>query len=109
MWAVTGRVAPGEPGNWITSASVEQGAMFFHHSRMDAGPFVRLTVSGDSAGSEWNNRQTADAGVKLSRQVPVGVVEAGAARRHRWAAAPGSGNILFVNLWMGWTPRLLRP
>jgi hypothetical protein len=106
----TGFLSSREPGNWTTSMSAEQGVTTLRLRSFDAGPFVRGLVGTDSDRHPWNRRTIVDGGVKVSRRLLSGIVEAGYARRHtvsRLDHVSASSNIAFVNLWLGWTPRVI--
>jgi hypothetical protein len=109
-YATSGYLTSREARNWITAASIEQGATVYSRARFALTPFVRAASGGDAEGRPWNNRSRLDTGVKISRGVAAGVIEAGVARRqsydrvsHQWAPS----TVAFVNLWMGWTPRVI--
>ena len=112
-YASSGYVTSREARNWITAVSIEQGATVYSRARFALTPFVRATSGMDEDGRPWNNRSRLDAGVKLSRALSGGVIEAGIARRqsfdrishHFQQRTPST--VAFVNLWMGWTPRVL--
>ena len=109
-YATSGYLTSREARNWITAVSIEQGATVYSRARFAITPYVRATSGMDEDGRPWNNRSRLVGGVKLSRALSGGVIEAGVARRQsfdrlsrQWAPSV----VAFVNLWMGWTPRVL--
>jgi hypothetical protein len=109
-YAVSGYLTSREAGNWITAAAIEQGATVYSRARIAVIPFVRASSGTDTDGRPWNNRSRADAGVKISRAISGGVIEAGVARRQSYVRSSREltpSTVAFVNLWMGWTPRVI--
>ena len=109
-YAVSGYLTSREARNWITAVSIEQGATVYSRARFAVTPFIRVSSGADEDGRAWNNRSRFDAGAKLSRTISGGVIEAGVARRQSYARRTGQvtpSTVAFVNLWMGWTPRVL--
>jgi hypothetical protein len=109
-YAASGYLTSREARNWITAASVEQGATVYSRARFAVTPYLRVTSGADVDGRPWNNRSRVDSGVKISRAILGGVIEAGVARRrsfdrvsHQWTPS----TVAFINLWMGWTPRVI--
>ena len=108
VWASSGIVTALEPGNWITNASAEEGVTTWRYRQFDVVSFGALTAARDSKGNAWNNKTVADAGAKVQRFVPGGVIEAGAGARlesYQTTHVTQSGPVVFVNFWLGWDPR----
>jgi hypothetical protein len=108
LWASSGYITPLERGNWVTTASGEQGVTVFSLARIDVVPYTAVTVVRDSKSLTWNNKTIVDAGLKVQRFVPGGVIEAGVARRderQRIALTSRTAAAFFVNFWLGWDPR----
>ena len=106
-WASSGFVTAAEPNNWITSVSVQQGATLFRRGGVAVIPFAGAAAGADSSGYNWNNRMSADAGLKLSREVLSGVIEVGMAQRHehhRLTHESQVAPVVFANVWIGWSP-----
>jgi len=111
VWATSGTVTPREPGNWITAAHVEQGVTAWRHRAVAVVPFAGVTGGTDTEGYSWNNRGLLDGGVKVVTSIKGTVVHVGVAQRvdRAWNGGPTrSAPVWFVNLWTGWTPRVLR-
>jgi hypothetical protein len=109
-YAVSGYLTSREVGNWITAVSIEQGATMYSRARFAVTPYVRVISGADADGRPWNNRSRLDGGVKISRAISGGVIEAGVARRQSYERASRRftpSTVAFVNLWMGWTPRVI--
>jgi hypothetical protein len=110
FWITSGVVSGLEPDNWVTSASFEQGAMVYEHGRTALIPYTRLTANTDTRRFTWNNRTSADAGLKVRRTVMGGVVDAGVAARRQYERVSGTSRtagVAFVELWYGWNPRAI--
>jgi hypothetical protein len=109
-YASTGRVTAAEPGNWISQASVQQGVTITRPLGIAAIPFVGASINADSARYGWNNRSQAEVGFKLARSfAPGAVIEGGVANRYernRLAHTARNGAVVFVDIWMGWSPRV---
>ena len=111
VWATSGLVAAAEPNNWITSGHVDQGVTVWRGKYLALVPFAGTTLSVDTKAYPWNNRGSLDGGVKVSTRVGGAAIDIGVAQRvsREWktgttAAAP----VAFVNLWVGWMPRVTR-
>lgn len=110
-YASTGFVTAAEPENWISSVYVQQGATLIRHWGVSAIPFVGAGGTADTAGAPWNNRTRLDAGVKATRELLTGVLEAGIAQRREWDYRAGDRRVapvIFVNYWLGWNPAVGR-
>ena len=108
VWATTGISSAMEPDNWVTSAAFDQGATVYQHGRTAIIPYTRFTISGDTRGYAWDNRTSADAGVKVRRTVMGGTIDAGVAARRQYERISGSTRtaaVAFLELWYGWNPR----
>lgn len=111
VWATSGITAATEPDNWITSAHVEQGVEVTRLGRVAVVPFAAVTATSDSRHRPWNNRGLADGGVKLTTHVATAAIDFGIAQRvtRQWdGGSAGAAPVAFVNLWLGWMPRLTR-
>ena len=111
MWATSGLVTAAEPNNWITAVHVDQGVTAWRNRHLSLVPFAGTTLGMDTKQYAWNNRGSVDAGVKVSTRVRGAAIDIGVAQRvtREWetgttAAAP----VAFVNLWVGWMPRVNR-
>jgi hypothetical protein len=110
-WASSGYVTAAEPDNWITSARIEQGATVLRGGRFSTVAFVGLGANRDTDRFGWNNRTQMDAGVKVSRTVAGGVVNAGVAQRREMSRLTNETRVapvFFVDLWFGWNGRYTR-
>jgi hypothetical protein len=110
LYVASGVMTAAEPGNWLTAASFQQGAAVFRGAGMSLVPFVGGQAQADSAGYTWNNRYSADAGVKVTRGLSGGVVEVGVMQRREWDRPTGAARTrpaFFINFWLGWNPRPL--
>jgi len=109
-WASTGRVTAAEPRNWISQASVQQGATIARSFGIAMIPFVGATANADTLRYAWNNRSSAEAGFKLARSLGAGaVIEGGVAHRYernRMTRTARTAPVVFVDVWMGWSPRV---
>ena len=109
-YAVTGYLTSREANNWITNATIEQGATVYQRKRVAVTPFLRIAASIDSENRPWNNRSRLDSGLKLTGRVLNGVLDGGVARRltfNRSVQDATPTTVLFVNFWLGWTPRAI--
>jgi len=110
-WATSGVLTATEPDNWITSAHLEQGVTAWRGRMFSLVPFAGATATVDTEHRPWNNRGFVDAGVKVSTRVHGVAVDIGAAQRmsRAWeSGATASAPVVFVNLWVGWMPRVNR-
>jgi hypothetical protein len=111
FWVSSGYATPLERGNWITTASAEEGVTLLRRGRIGVVPFGAVTAGADTDHHPWNNKTSIDVGVKAERFVPGGIVEVGTARRHEYQRLTGeshTGMTVFVNFWLGWDPRHVR-
>jgi hypothetical protein len=110
-WVSSGIVTASEPHNWITSGHVEQGVTTWRTRSLALVPFTAATATIDSEGRTWNNHGFVDGGVKLVTRVSGASLEVGAAQRldRAWQTRHMHAEpIVFVNLWVGWTTRIVR-
>jgi hypothetical protein len=108
LYASSGFVTAAEPGNWITTASFQQGATLARRGHLAAIPFVGAAATADTARYNWNNRAQVDAGAKLAVSIHSGVIDIGVAERHQvdlLTRQSRTSPVLFANLWFGWSPR----
>jgi len=111
VWATSGFVTASEPDNWITAAHVEQGVTALRRGGIALVPFAATTVSVDTEHRPWNNRGFVDAGLKVSTRVHGAAIDLGVAQRFTRAWQTGetaSAPVVFMNVWLGWMPRLHR-
>ena len=111
VWATSGIVTPSEPDNWITAAHAEQGFTAWRAQKFSLVPFAAGTVTVDTQRHAWNNRGFVDTGVKVSTRIHGVAVDVGAAQRvsRSWdSGATAAAPVVFVNLWVGWMPRVNR-
>lgn len=109
MWATSGLVTASEPGNWITAAHVDQGIAVWRRSSAAIMPFAGATLSTDTDAHSWNNRGLIDAGLKVSTRLRGAAMDVGVAHRvtRAWQnGETGSAPVAFVNVWLGWMPRV---
>jgi hypothetical protein len=98
-----GTVAPGEPGNVISSVSGEQGVALMRKGPLFVIGFVDVTARHDTDGLAWNRTTPGTGGVKLVAITRAGVIQAAVgvamdARRDSIRASKA----MFVNYWAGW-------
>ena len=98
-----GTVAPGEPGNVISSVSGEQGVALMRRGPLFVIGFVDVTARHDTDGLAWNRVTPGTGGVKLVAITRAGVIQAALgvsmyARRDSIRARKA----MFVNYWAGW-------
>lgn len=106
--AVSGFVTPLEPTNWVSTATLEQGAVLFRRQQTAVMPFTRLAAGADSQQCSWNNRLSVEGGTKLRHAVPGGVLDLGVSHRYQYDRISRTGRsapVLFAELWIGWNPR----
>ncbi len=111
VWATSGLLTATESDNWITAAHVEQGVTAWRGKKFSLVPFAAGTVTVDTQNRPWNNRGFVDTGVKVSTRVNGVAVDFGAAQRvsRTWdTGATAAAPVVFVNLWVGWMPRVNR-
>ena len=111
VWATSGLVTASEPGNWITAAHFEQGVSAWRGRGLSLVPFAATTLSMDTEHRAWNNRGFVDAGLKVSTHVNAASIDFGVAQRvtRAWhSGATAAAPVVFVNLWVGWMPRVKR-
>jgi len=109
-YVASGHLTTRESRNWITAASIEQGVTVYSKAHFALTPFGRVTTGTDTDNHPWNKRTRLDEGVKVSRAIAGGVIDAGIARRQTYDTVSNRltpSNVLFVNFWMGWTPHLI--
>ena len=109
-YAVSGYLTSREARNWISALSIEQGATVYSRARVSVTPYLRIASGADADGRPWNNRSRLDTGLKISRAIAGGVIEAGVARRQSYLRTSGQltpSTVAFVNLWMGWAPHVI--
>ena len=110
-WATSGLVAATEPDNWITAAHVEQGVTVWRGRHLSLVPFAGATLTADTQQHPWNNRGFVDTGVKVTTRVHGAAIDIGAAQRvtRSWQrSGTEAAPVVFVNLWVGWMPRMTR-
>lgn len=111
VWATSGLVTAAEPNNWITAGHLEQGVTVWRGRHLSLVPFAGTTLSVDTEHHAWNNRGSVDAGVKVTTRVRGAAVDIGVAQRlsREWeTGATAAAPVAFVNLWVGWMPRINR-
>ena len=111
MWATSGVTTASEPDNWITAARVEQGVTVKRIGRLSVVPFAAVSATTDTRDYGWNNRGSLDAGVKLQARIGGAAVDLGVAERitRGWRSRESdAAPVVFVNVWLGWMPRLTR-
>ena len=111
VWATSGLVTPSEPDNWITSGHFEQGVSAWRGRGVSLVPFAGTMLSVDTQHRPWNNRGFVDVGLKVSTHVSAAAVDFGVAQRvtRAWeSGATATAPVVFVNVWVGWMPRVKR-
>lgn len=107
-WLSVGNISPVEKGNVILSAYLEQGMTIAKIRRTSVIPFGAYTLSRDTDGYDWNNRDLYAAGLKLAIPGSSKVTELGVAyqREHRIKSGlDADGIAVFLRFWIGWNPR----
>ena len=105
-WGVLGATSPVERGNFIATVYAEQGVVVRRVLGGRVVPFGQVTLSGDAAGHDWNNRSISGGGLKLMRPVRHGLVETGASylQERRFTSGLSKGGVNgFVKMWFGWS------
>jgi hypothetical protein len=107
-WGIVGNISPVEHGNLVATAYLEQGVVVarFHDNKTRLVPFGQTTISGDTQGYSWENRNTSGGGFKVVRLVRHGDVEAGGLylQETRFLQGPNKGGFnFFVKAWVGWS------
>jgi len=111
VWASSGFATASEPGNWITTAHLEQGVAAWRRHHLALVPFAGTTVGVDTDNRPWNNRGFVDAGVKVATRLGTVAVDFGVAERvtRTWSTgATAAAPVVFVNVWAGWMPHVSR-
>lgn len=106
-WGMIGTVSPVERGNIIASAYIQQGVVAGRVNGAAVVPFVEATVTRDTSGYDWNNRNVYGAGVKLVNPNPSCGCEFGVMyqNEHRTQSGTSSDGIsVFMKFWFGWNP-----
>jgi hypothetical protein len=106
-WSVVGTPAPTEHDNFIGMWSIEQGVRMAVIAGVGLIPFVEQTLTIDSAGRPWNNRNVYGEGLKIRVPVGRGTLEAAGVYKHerRWIEQrTAAGLTASANLWYGWDP-----
>lgn len=105
-WTALGNISPTERGNLIDSSYFEQGVTAYRSKSLSLVPYVSSVWTVDSKGYDWNNRQTAQFGAKLVKNLGgAGIVSLGAAysREYRWKSGmSASAPIGYASYWFGW-------
>lgn len=109
FWVNTGYPSPLEPGNLLTTSSIEQGLTLLHDGPHSLTPFAALTITHDQQGHDWNNKSVTQIGLRYARAFRNGVVQAGAGyaveRRFRTGSLAAQP-VGFAGYWFGWNPAL---
>ena len=104
-WVNSGYISPLEPGNLLTTSAFEQGITLVKRGPHSVAPYAALTITQDSEGLDWNNKVVSQIGLKYSRVLGSGIVQAGAgyAYERRFRSSLGMGQpIGFASYWFGW-------
>jgi hypothetical protein len=104
FWLASGDVGPAERGNVVGQAALEQGVTVWQRKSWFLVPYFGVTLMTDSAGYEWNNRHPTQAGLKVVRRVPGGVVQAAVGMMFEIDPLSGAGRHpgTYVSYWAGW-------
>jgi hypothetical protein len=100
----SGGVGPAERGNVVGQWALEQGVTVWQRRSWFVVPYFGATLITDSAGYEWNNRHPTQAGLKVVRRVPGGVVQAavGMMFERDPVSAAGRHPSTYISYWAGW-------
>ena len=105
-WTTVGNLSPVEHGNGYVQSYVEQDAAVLasRSGSLSLTPYVSLGLVLDTKGYDWNNKVEPQAGIKLNKSLPHGVVSAGTAYTYedRFNSLQSSGMVLYVQDWFGW-------
>src|SRR5690242_19843967 len=105
-WTTAGNLSPVEHGNGYVQSYVEQDAAVLasRSGSLSLTPYVSLGLVLDTKGYAWNNKVEPQAGIKLNKSLPHGVVSMGTAYTYedRFNSLQSSGMVLYVQDWFGW-------
>ena len=110
-WGIVGDTSPVERGNLIATGYLEQGvvAARFHNNKTRLVLYGQTTMSCDTQGYSWENRNISGGGFKIVRLVRHGDVEAGGSYLYESRFLQGQskgGYNFFVKTWVGWSDLL---
>lgn len=71
-----GTLAPGEPGNVVSSVTTEQGFTPFRKGPVFVVGFANVSVRHDTEGFPWNRTMPSTAGLKLVTATRAGIIQA---------------------------------
>lgn len=105
FWVATSTAGPSEPHNVVTQANVEQGIVVWRNASWFLVPYVGASLTRDTEGYSWNDKNPTVVAMKLTRRVPGGILSAGGGVM--FEDAPGiEGHrhpTAFAQYWAGWT------
>lgn len=96
---------PVEDGNWVNQFHLDQGIVLTQVGGVLVEPYVALNATVDTEGYTWNNKAKVEAGLKLSKPLPHGVVNMSVAyaNERREKEMGSKSNLIFYNdAWFGW-------
>jgi len=105
FWITTSNPGPLEPHNVVTQASFEQGIVVWRNQSWFLTPYAGASLTRDTEGYSWNDKNPAVAGIKLTKRVPGGILSTGGGVM--FEDAPGISErrhpTAFAQYWAGWT------
>jgi len=105
FWIASSTAGPAEPHNVVTQANVEQGVVVWRNDSWFIVPFVGASLTRDTEGYSWNDKNPATAAIKLTKRVPGGIVSVGGGVM--FEENPGANDrrhpTAFAQYWAGWT------
>ncbi|MDP3954058.1 MAG: LysM peptidoglycan-binding domain-containing protein [bacterium] len=109
-WGIAGNISPAEKNNKLGMIYLQQGTTFTKIKGLSLIPFGEHSISFDSDGHDWNNRQIMGTGLKISAPIKAGgIVEIGAKyqRERRWQSGLSADGVTgFITFWHGWNPKI---
>src|SRR4030095_15827800 len=69
FWIATSTAGPSEPHNVVTQANFEQGMVVWRNASWFLVPYVGASLTRDTEGYSWNDKNPAVAAVKLTTRV----------------------------------------
>jgi hypothetical protein len=106
-YGLVGNVSPVEHNNMLSALHVEQGVVAKRFGKIAVVPFGETTVSRDTAGFQWNNRNIGGAGLNVVIPTPHAQFQLGGdyLNEVRFNGLSAAGYGLFLKFWSGWGRR----
>lgn len=104
-WAAVGNISPIEHNNLVAMGYVQQGVVARRFGRVALVPYTELTLSRDTVGFDWENREIVGTGVKAALPLGNQYVELGAGYLHEDRFQSGlsaNGLKVFMNASFAW-------